>query len=350
MADFGMEVEAMNFTFSPLLGWYVGGIIAALMLVLILVEIAHFIKSNNDETVLTCIRRVLICGAVALLALTPSVKSNVTTRAINATNIIIAVDTTGSMGVRDAQYGSDTTITRIQAAKAAVNDITKSYSNASFAAIHFAQSASVDVPLTPDASAITQWNNSLRLEQTSTSAGSSLDMPLNRLILTFNEIKQQHPNDTNILYLITDGEQTSTSARKSFSALRNYVTTGFILGVGSTQGGNIPTVDDRNISSGNQTSDNWIIDPDTNQPAISKMDPTTLGNMADEIGGTFIALNNKNTVANSAVASSSQEWRIRNEVKTRERYTPIIWPLYYVLFALVLWELLVWLKVSRNLI
>ena len=36
-------------------------------------------------------------------------------QAINATDVIVAVDTTGSMAVADATYGSEKTITRIDA-------------------------------------------------------------------------------------------------------------------------------------------------------------------------------------------------------------------------------------------
>lgn len=39
---------------------------------------------------------------VAVMVLTPSVVSSTTSQAINATDVIVAVDTTGSMAVADA--------------------------------------------------------------------------------------------------------------------------------------------------------------------------------------------------------------------------------------------------------
>lgn len=54
------------------------------------------------------------------------------TKAINATDVIVAVDTTGSMAVADATYGSEKTITRIDAARQAVHDVTAGLSGRQF--------------------------------------------------------------------------------------------------------------------------------------------------------------------------------------------------------------------------
>ena len=84
---------------------------------------------------------------VAVMVLTPSVVSSTTSQAINATDVIVAVDTTGSMAVADATYGSEKTITRIDAARQAVHDVTAAYPDASFAALRFGASGTLDVPL-----------------------------------------------------------------------------------------------------------------------------------------------------------------------------------------------------------
>lgn len=113
-----MEVEAMNgFTFSPALGWVAGGLLAAGLAVLAILEIVLFVRrrASSDETAWACIRRTLMLLIVAVMVLTPSVVSSTTSQAINATDVIVAVDTTGSMAVADATYGSEKTITRIDA-------------------------------------------------------------------------------------------------------------------------------------------------------------------------------------------------------------------------------------------
>ena len=52
---------------------------------------------------------------------------------------------------------SEKTITRIDAARQAVHDVTAAYPDASFAALRFGASGTLDVPLTPDAPAIDNW-------------------------------------------------------------------------------------------------------------------------------------------------------------------------------------------------
>ena len=76
---------------------------------------------------------------------------------VNATDVVVAVDVTGSMAVKDAQYGSAEQSSRLDVAKQAVKDVTALYPNSSFAALRFGASGTLDVPLTPDSNAIDNW-------------------------------------------------------------------------------------------------------------------------------------------------------------------------------------------------
>ncbi|KFI93007.1 von Willebrand factor, type A [Bifidobacterium saguini DSM 23967] len=343
-----------GFTFSPALGWIAGGVIAALLVVLAVAEVVQFVRRNNayatDETVWACVRRTLMLVVAALMVLTPSVVAPTTSRAINATDVIIAVDTTGSMAVSDAHYGSDETISRIEAARKAVHDVTASYSDASFAALRFGASGTLDVPLTPDAPAIDNWADTLSVESTSVSSGSSLDAPIDQLLVTAKSIRDAHPDDAIVLYLITDGEQTSNVARRSFSSLRQYVDDGFTVGVGSTQGGKIPVIADGVSAGDSSTTDQWVTDPDTGEPGISKMDETNLKDIADEISGTYIAVNESNTLAGQTSDKTSGQWRVTTTTKERTRTTAVVWPLAIVMAVLLACELGAWIAASRRLL
>ena len=81
-----------GFTFSPALGWVAGGLLAAGLAVLAILEIALFVRrrASSDETVWACIRRTLMLLIVAVMVLTPSVVSSTTSQAINATDVIVA--------------------------------------------------------------------------------------------------------------------------------------------------------------------------------------------------------------------------------------------------------------------
>ena len=339
------------FTFSPSLGWPAGGAIAAVMLLLALISvIRHARGAAGDETIAACIRRSLICLAIGAMALTPSVTSTTTNHAVNNTDVVLAVDVTGSMAVTDARYGSKTTISRLQAARQAVKDVTEAYADASFAAVHFGASASLDVPLTPDAQAIDNWADTLAPEATSVSSGSTLDAPLDQLVSTLKSMRDAHPDHAIVLYMITDGEQTSQQARRSFSTLRNYLNDAFAVGVGSTKGGRIPLIQDGVSDQDDAAQNEWVTDPDTGQPGVSAMDRDNVKDLADEMGGTAVFVSRTATLANGRSAKASNTWRVRRTTKERTRRIAVVWPLAIALVALLAWEIGAQAALSRRLV
>ncbi|WEV58359.1 VWA domain-containing protein [Bifidobacterium sp. ESL0728] len=342
--------------FNPALGWPAGIAIAAVMIgfAIAVVVIHRRRKGESDETVGACVRRCAICVIIAILALTPSTIASTTSRAVNTTDVVIATDVTGSMAVDDAQYGSPTTMTRLDAAKKAIDDLTSIYDNSSFAAVHFGASATLDVPLTPDVGAIHNWASGLNTEPTAVSAGSNLDAPIDPLLVALKQMRAAHPQDKIVLYYISDGEQTSSKPRRTFSSLRQYLDDAFTLGVGSEQGGQIPEVKAGPSDSENNqpdTSDQgWVKDPATGQPGISKMDKKNLTEIADEMSGKCIVLDSTHKLDKSSVTSISKHFRTVDTPKRRERVMPLIWPFSIALAALLAMEMASWLTNSRRLL
>ena len=274
-----------NLTLSPALGWPLGTAICVIMLVCAVAQIVLHIRrrSQSDETVWACARRSMICALVAIMALTPSIVSSTNSRAINTTDVVVAVDVTGSMAVADAQYGSDEQLSRLDVAKQAVKDIAAMYPNSSFAALRFGASGTLDVPLTPDSKAIDNWADTLAPESTSISAGSTLDVPIDQLLLTCKSIHDQHPDDAIVLYLISDGEQTSSKTRRTFSSLRRYLSDAFTVAVGSEQGGVRPVLIIQN-DTGNRYSPTVIAAAITSQTGKARL-PTHIDLPVDQSCG-----------------------------------------------------------------
>lgn len=348
-----------RFTFAPALGWPVAICLAVLLLGFGVAEIVLHVRRRNtadgsatDETATACVRRTLICLLASVMVLTPATVSTTTSRAIRGTDVMVAVDVTGSMAVKDAEYGSQTAISRLDAAKRIINDVTEAYPDSSYAALRFGASGTLDLPLTPDSSAIGAWADSLATEPTSASAGSSLDAPLDQLMLSLKSIRDQHPDDTVILYLITDGEQTSATARRSYSVLRRYVDDAFTIGVGSAKGGNIPNQSAPTQTSANTAAgDGWVIDPSTGKPGVSKLDEKTLESIADELGGTYRHVDATHTLTTSAVSSKAAgQWRLAETPKRRTRIIPLVWPFAAVALLLLIWELGAWIAMSRSML
>lgn len=340
----------MTITLSPALGWPIGGVLAAVMLMLVVAEIVLFVRRRNtsDQTLVSCVRRSVIALLIGIMALTPSISARTTSNAVNTTDVVVAVDVTGSMAVNDAVYGSDTPMSRLDAARQAVHGLTSMYANASFAAIRFGASGTLDVPLTPDTLAIDNWADTLSAEATSVSAGSSLDAPLDQLLLTLKSIRDQHPDDAILLYLITDGEQTSSRTRRTFSTLRRYLDDAFVVGVGSTEGGNVPMITDG--VSNQSDNESWVTDPSTGKPGVSIMDTDNLETLADEMGGSMLVMDASHTIDAGASDEASRQWRVTQTPKERIRVIPVVWPFAMAIALLTAWEIGAWLATSRRLL
>lgn len=368
LKDSGNIPGAGKLVFSPTLGWPVAIILILLLTVGILYELFSFKRSNStnsDETLGMKLRRIAICFTLMTCALTPSIMRTTWQRAVSATNVIIVIDNTGSMNVRDASYSKDKNIRRLEAARSIVSDITKAYANASFSAIRFGSTTSVDVPLTPDTKAIDNWASALRTEPTGISTGTSLDCPLNKTLLVLKSIHDAHPDDVTVMYLISDGEETTSRKRRSYSPLRAYLTHSYIVGVGSKQGEKIPVsdepVDDMangTINSGsssgsnskNTNSQKWVIDPATGNPGISKLDENNLKNIADEVSGTYVYSQYQHNLGSEAKSILSKQWRNNETAKPRLRPEPVVWPCAMIASVLVLCELASWVITSRRLV
>ena len=338
-----------SLTFEPALGWVAGGLLAGLLLLLAIALVIHGLRRKGQDTDAdrwALIRRTAMVLILALMVLTPSTVSKTTNKAINATDVFIAVDVTGSMAVKDAGYGNQEGMSRLDAARAAVHDLTRAYPDASFSALSFGASASVDLPLTPDVRAVDNWARGLVTEPTSRSSGSSLDAPLDRLSLVLKQTKDRHPDDRILLYLISDGEQTGPEERRSFSVLREGLDDAFVLGTGSTKGGMVPLSSD----AGGSDADGWVTDPKTGQPGISAMDPKTLKAIADEMSGHYQDLAKGTTVGEGATAAASKRYRVTKVDQVRLHVTPLVWPLALVELLLILIETGLWICTSRRLL
>ncbi|PWG59822.1 vWA domain-containing protein [Bifidobacterium catulorum] len=334
-------------TFSPILGWAGSSAVAfAVMAVTVGLTVRSRRATHSDATMADHIRRILASVVLAVMMFAPSTVHVTTTQAVNATDVFIAVDVTGSMAVSDAHYGSKDAVMRLTAAQKAVADITKAYPDASFAAIRFGASGTLDVPLTPDARAIGNWAETLRPEPTGSSSGSNLDKAIDPLLPAMKATRARHPDDRIVVVYISDGEQTSRKIRRTFSSLRAYADDGLVVGVGSADGGKIPQVG----NDGTVDVKRFITDPTTKQPGISMMDEKNLKDIADEMSGAYVHVDAARTIGAGDARGTSTQYRLASTYKQREHSVPIVWPFAVLLVALLAWEAVSWARTSRRLI
>ena len=154
------------------------------------------------------------------------------------------------------------------------------------------------------------------------------------------------PDDTIVLYLITDGEQTTPKARRTFSSLRRYINDACVIGVGSTAGGRVPQVH----ADGMTEAGAWVTDPSTGQPGVSIMDEAQITSLADELSGTALLTASGGTVVQQQITGEANSWRQNTTEKQRTRISPITWPFAIALLAVAAWEFAAWHMQSRRLL
>ncbi|MBO6020632.1 MAG: VWA domain-containing protein [Aeriscardovia sp.] len=294
-------------------------------------------RNSSDSTHLDWLRRWLITIVAILLTLGPSVVTSSSSNAISDTDVFFAVDVTGSMAVDDAHYGSNRAIPRIQAAKDAVENLVSMYPGAAFAGVTFGASATLALEPTTDVGAVQNWLRVMEVEPTDASNGTQLSEPVDTLLLAMQKVKKQYPRNIIVLYYISDGEQTRDVEAASFSPLRQFVDAGAALGVGSVKGGKVPFISPQDLSSGQSTPPRYLNEPGSSSPAISKMNPQNLKEIADQFSGTYLHLDQNTTVA-SLSSYASHSYLVRETDRKHSMRDIQVWPLAIVMAALLLWE------------
>lgn len=257
-------------TLQPM--WPIWLIVVVFGLLFTLVFVALFTTTHRLRWVR---RAVLVLALLAVvlrptspLAGAPTVESNV--------DVFFVVDRTGSMAAED--YNG--TNTRLTGVKKDMVSLARGIPGGSFAIISFDSEATRQLPLTKDVDAVASWADTLVQESSSTSQGSSIDRPLDRLTTTLEAAHNRNPHNIRLVYFLSDGEQTTDEEPNSFEAVKQHIDGGAVLGYGTEQGGRM------RYTGAGSTAGSYILDysqPDT-PVAISVIDEENLNALAKQLG------------------------------------------------------------------
>ncbi|NWK57619.1 VWA domain-containing protein [Verrucomicrobiaceae bacterium N1E253] len=153
----------------------------------------------------------------------------ITTEEIRTRNILLAIDTSRSMLVRDGSPD------RMATAKAIALELLEEFPNDRVGVIAFSGASVLMAPLTIDHTAVHETISQLDTDVIP-SGGSNLPAAVTLAIETFEKTNQK----ANALVLISDGEDHSDQTDLAAAAIRESETTVCAIGVGSKNGGIIP--------------------------------------------------------------------------------------------------------------
>lgn len=212
------------------------------------------------------------CGLLALSLLIiclaqPIAGERENTTLVKGRNIIIAVDASRSMLVRDVAPD------RLNAAKTAVYELLDRFPNDRIGLLAFAGSASLQAPLTVDHNALRETLDQLN-ETNVPSGGSNLADAINLATKTFKETGQR----THGLIVLSDGElHEGELSDASFDARQAGV---FVvsIGIGTREGDFVPDP---------EQNDGRFRDR-SGKPVLSRLNPEPLRTLAGETGGLYL--------------------------------------------------------------
>lgn len=254
--------------------------IALLTIVVILV-----IKAKTFAQRLSWIRRGMMVVLVGLMLIGFSIPGGHSQAGLTNLNVFFLVDTTTSMGAEDYSGNNE----RIEGVKNDIISIVEKLPGARFTIITFDRSVSKLLPMTSDRAAVISTTRTVAREPSVYSLGSSIDIAVPVVIEQLKSEKTKYPNRTTALFYFGDGEQTADAKAGSFSELKPYISSGAVLGYGTTTGGNM------RYFSGVEYKDykmSYILSsyyPEIK--AVSKIDEAALKKIASELGVTYVNRN-----------------------------------------------------------
>lgn len=234
------------------------------------------------------IRRIGVLLLLALAAIGPAVPGALTKVVVSDIDVFLVIDTTTSSNAED--YGDDGG-TRLDAIKKDAAAIGAAYAGARYSIISFDNGSLVRLPLVADPTALTSALDTLEVEVTEYSSGSSISEARETLLKRLKASQTAHPDRLRLVFYFGDGEQTRDDAPESFGDSRELISDGGVLGYGTAQGGPMRANDYSQYSYyGDINTDD---DPppyvtDGTLPgdpiAISKIDEGNLQAVADQLG------------------------------------------------------------------
>lgn len=258
-------------TFNPLVPFVV--LVPLVVVVMIGCCVVAITRSHHRVMWLL---RALVVFVLAIALARPAIPTEVVVLKQEASaQVYLVVDVTASIIAEDWD-GSEP---RLEGLKKDLTELVEAMPGAKFSLITFGSEPHVRVPLTTDDAAMKSAISILAPEITRSSAGTSPFAPAETVSSRLAKGQESHPGEDQYVFYFGDGEKTSEGGKDSFDGDFNLAG-GAVFGYGTEQGGKMKETLDSFLS----RDPEYINDPETHQPALSKIDESTLKKIASSLG------------------------------------------------------------------
>lgn len=276
-----------------------------LMSILCLIMLFIIIKNNKKDYLKISI--VILLFIVNLRIMYP--KENIKSVSNNL-DVLFVIDTTVSMNALDVNYQ-----TRLGALKEDAKTIVKELNGARFSIIKFDNTAKTLIPYTDDANLVNESIEILNPIQNYYANGSSLNIAYDETLDSLKSAAKKK-NRKRIIFFISDGEITNGDELKSFKELKSLISSGAVLGYGTTKGGYMQVKNELNNTS------EYIMDY-TKVPmekAISKINESNLKKIAKDLNVDYIHMT-KSTNINKKITQIKKDIDYNMKNSDKENYS-----------------------------
>lgn len=217
--------------------------------------------------------RGLLVVLLGIVAMRPGLGTMPTATRVQPLEVLVFVDRTTSMSALDWDGGRS----RLDGVRRDVSDLVTLLPSGRFTIVTFAREVDVELPSTQDESLIAETLGLVRREQVYDGIGSRLDRPRGAMKRLLERMKDQQPDRPRLVVLMSDGENTQLTGKRSFAPVEPLVDGGVVFGYGTQSGGRMP------LDAGNPDR-GWVIDATTDSPALSRLDEENLQAAAAQLG------------------------------------------------------------------
>lgn len=281
-------------------------------------KLANVLQQKPHLIWLKLLLRTAYFGLLIIALLGPSFGAAKKEIKTTGKDILIAVDLSQSMNATDVQPS------RLEKVKFELPQLLQKFNSDRIGLIIFSSEAFVQCPLTFDQSALQLYTQTLSTNLVPR-AGTDLAAPLELVAQKFGEEEKPNSNQaTKVLVLISDGEDFGENLRQPIKDLEKANVRVFTLGVGSTEGGQIP-------------EGNGVKRDQEGKKVITKLNADALTKIASRTNGQYFEINARASevsklisAINNVQGTTRQSKTI--DVKANKYFYPLLAALLLMLF------------------
>lgn len=238
-----------------------------------------FLVVLKRKSTASFIRQIIIAILLFALNLRIAIPSEEVEREVTNVDVLFVVDTTISMVAED--YDGDNP--RMNGVKSDIMSIAEGINGARYSIITFDNFATRLLPYTDYVEPLEDVVNAMHTQTEYYAEGTSLNAPMSEMEIALKR-DEDSENDPSIhvVIFITDGEDTSGRALKSYESLAENVDCGAVLGYGTSEGGKM-----RAPSFNGDENPAYLYYYDDNfnyKEGVSQIDEDNLETIADDLG------------------------------------------------------------------